>query len=230
MRKWLSTFVSTGSNVSSLLGLLTMSWGAVMAALIAILAYISGYATKLIHDSAIHDAGTLFIFLLWSWVGITILARGSRPILTRQVARLEHGLAYEGMGIAHDPYQTGDDIMQIGIDLRNYSGVAVSYEVERFDITIKTRHVSSALNTNRTGTIPFGAARCYWAPAYPRNELRDFLSKTVDANVELLITYKPYNEERKRRLSMTFVLGLTFGDVGIIGINDRIIDQKEEDA
>ena len=230
MPKWLSRLFNTTNNLSAITALLTTSWGAVMAIIVGVAAYISGYASSIVHNHEVRDASTIAMFFLWAWVGIRLSYQSTSPLLVKQSIRLEHGLSFEGMAYADNHNPAKDIAMQIGVNFRNYSGVALIYEVERFDVRIKTRHISSEGNSDRGGLIPFGAARCYWAPAYPRSEIKDFLQQDAEAIVDLSVVYKPFNENRKRRMKMKFGIGLIFNESGLIGASDRILSQTEEEA
>jgi len=228
MSKWLSRFAKTGWLANLLVNaiyLLGTNWVLTLSTLIAIVTVISRTTAEIVGNSHIQLAAISFLVVMWTLIGLLFLKDRKSPVKTIRIPSLAYGLGFENFRIG---FERGNDhaCYQIGVVLRNVSGVALRYTVEQLEVRIKARSMNNKKTQDKGGIIPFGVARSYWCDAFPKSEVADFIDKKCSGTIDLVVAYGPYNGATCRRLAMSFTGEFLINEAGQIA--DRIVTEKEE--
>ena len=151
MRKWFDKLSAVGSFLSNALTLLTSGWGVALSAALAVAAWLSGHAAAIVNNSEIKAAVLIFVFLLWSYIGIDTVVTRNKPRPMKRVASLDYGLAVEDISPIFVPQS--EFSLQFIISVRNVSGEPIEYRIKSFDTYLKSRH--SAVDAEKIGAISF---------------------------------------------------------------------------
>ena len=139
-----------------------------------------------------------------------------------------YGLTWEGLVPIFNP--KGEEPLQFGIQLRNFSSGPIRYHIEKFQVLIGDRTSPIGKPVRPTNFLPRGGARLYRTQAFKRESLKEFFGKKTTGTVEFSIAYGHPDMPPVRRLKMTLEINLEFSLNGEppLGFSDGIIEESDE--
>jgi hypothetical protein len=113
--------------LADLLTILTQNWGVLVSAAFAIWAGLSKATFRFLNDPHVQTIGNLFIWTLWTYIGLSFLYRIHTGIKTQPYVDYAFGVIIEGIGLAVD--QQDDGNFQPSISFRNVVNGAIKIQV-----------------------------------------------------------------------------------------------------
>ncbi len=196
-----------GTALANVLTLITTNWPLAMSAIVAIWTALSDWAFGLASNARLHVAVLVFLALLWTFVGITVLIDRRRPRSVRTHPDYRYGLTFEGINPNIDA-QNDVGWLTFGIQLRNFSQAPILVRFDHFDVRIGTRAIPKATQKNVTGYLPRGGGRVMSVPPFKKEDVKEFFGKRVTGTAEFAILYGHPESEPVRKLRMTIDITL----------------------
>jgi hypothetical protein len=166
-----------------------------------------------------------FLACLWTFLGLSLVARRNNTVKVQIEPSYGYSLAYEGLGIAFEE-DNEEAALQLGLNLRNVGSGPLRYKFERFDVIVENRTIGRNVPLSG-GFIPRAAARVYKHPAFRKQDIKDFIGTTANGFVEISVVYGNPELPPVRRLKMKIdvYMRLSTG----FSIADNIVDESDEE-
>jgi hypothetical protein len=223
-----------GTATANILTFITTNWGLAVSVIVAAGAASIDWLRDLALTPATYVGIGVFLAVLWTTIGITVLIDRRRPRIVQTHTDYRWGLTFEGfltryIGASDPSPEPG--ALHFGVLLRNYLPGPVRYEFEHIDIRIGTRAIPRILPGTLFGFMTRGAGRTSTIRGFVQGELKEFWNKTeaTIGSAEFWITYGPAEGPPVRRLKMrleTHMLILQDGNA--FGWQDNIISEIDE--
>jgi len=228
---WLRGLGPIGTTVANVLVFLTTNWVLVMGALLSIWAALSDWTVGVLQNPRIQVAVFVFIAILWTYIGITVLVDRRKPRIVRSHQDYRYGLTFEGIFPNWDPRGDAEAAFQFSLLLRNYSMGPIKYGIEHFDVRIGSRALPEWKNEGKTVYIPRGGAKMSSAVPFKNDDIKEFYGKEVTGTAKFSIAYGHPEETPVRRLKMIIELTLVFNtekEPPTLGFNTNILEESDE--
>src|SRR6266851_4409190 len=95
--KWLRGFGPVGGSAADALAFLTNNWVLTMSTIIALWAAFTEWAVAFVQNPKVQTAALVFLFVLWTSVGITVLIDRRKPRVIKPDHDYRYGLTFEGL-------------------------------------------------------------------------------------------------------------------------------------
>src|SRR5712672_2357048 len=95
--RWLRGLGPIGGTAADALAFLTNDWVLTVSTIIGLWASLTDWPVGLVQNPKIQTAALVFLFVLWTSIGITILIDRRRPRITKAVQDYLYGLTFEGL-------------------------------------------------------------------------------------------------------------------------------------
>ena len=224
---------SFGNFLANLLSLLTAQWGIAVSVVIGLVAASWQWLTGIVLNPATIAGVGVFLALLWTFIGITVLVDRRKPRTVRPYTDYRYGLTFEGLQPRYTPsdapvFEPGS--LHFAILLRNFLQSPIRYDFEDIDIRLDTRAAPVISRGTLTGFMARGAGRTSTIRGFLQNHLREFYgSEPVRGMVEFSIVYGPPEGPPVRRLKMSIEIHVILMDEGrSLGWQDGIVAESDE--
>lgn len=120
MSKWLQQLKKSGGAIgllADLLSLLGQNWGAVVSLILALGFGVFDWAFRFLQDAHVQTFGEVFLWSLWSYIGISILYRLHNGIKTSPVVDYAFGVIIESLVPQVETEEDGS--FQLVVNFRN---------------------------------------------------------------------------------------------------------------
>ena len=227
--KWLRGFGPVGGSAADALAFLTNNWVLTMSTIIALWAAFTEWAVAFVQNPKVQTAALVFLFVLWTSVGITVLIDRRKPRVIKPDHDYRYGLTFEGlMPLLTDAFDKDDSELGFGIQLRNYSSGPIKYTVEDFDVRIGNRAVPKLKKGALVGFMARGAGRISNGGAFKRSDFAQLVGQRLEGTVNLSITYGHPELAPVRKLSISIGLTLEIRAAEPLLFGVSIIDESDQ--
>jgi hypothetical protein len=171
--RWLRGLGPVGGTAADALAFLTNNWVLTMSTIIALWAAFTEWAVAIVQNPKVQTAALVFLFVLWTSIGIAILIDRRKPRIIKTDQDYRYGLTFEGLLPALGAeFDKDDRELGFSITLRNYSSGPIKYTVDDFDVRIGNRALPKLKKGVLVGFMARGAGRSiqekrlcsgYWA-------------------------------------------------------------------
>ena len=221
----LRTSGKIGSYFADLLGI--MSWLGVTVTLIGTaLITLSSAALNWIDRPAVYIPAAVFLFFLWTFIGVAILRAKQKP----QTVRIAHEYAYSiipdsatlslGQFAPNAPANAGEDAISIIYNFRNVSAGPLRLVVEEFRVVLDGRTSADPETPKLELMFARLAPKSLRSGGIPRNKEKKHLLGTVS----IKFYYGPPDGEFLRVYALKTELQVGFDESGLIGaLQDRTV-------
>lgn len=224
-----------GSAIANLLTFLTTNWQVVASAIAAIGAGAIGWLRALVLSPAAVAAAVLFLTVLWTIVGITVLLDRRRPRAIRPHVDYRYGLTFEGFIPRYIlPSLSFPDAgsLHFAFMVRNFTQSPMKYEIEHVDIRLGTRAIPRVPSGTIKGFMARGAGRMSSIRGFTKDQLAEFYNNgnnPAKGSVEVLYVYGPPDGSPERRLRIDIEIYVMLEKDGeSFGWQDSIISEEDE--
>ena len=227
-----------GNALANALAVLTANWPVAMSAIAAILAGALDWLRGVALSPPFVTAVWVFLAVLWTIVGITVLIDRRRPRFVISHMDYRYGLTYEGMqprylGV-NDPLPDAGSLHFVFM-IRNFSPGPIRYEVENLEVRLGTRATPKIQRGTLSGFMARGAGRTSQIKGFTKEQLKEFY-KHSDVNdpakgtIEISYLYGPPDGPPVRRLRMSLEFWVMFNQEGAgpLGWQDGIKSEDDE--
>jgi hypothetical protein len=228
--RWLRGLGPVGGTAADALAFLTNNWVLTMSTIIALWAAFTEWAVAFVQNPKVQTAALVFLFVLWTSIGITFLIDRRKPRVIKASQDYLYGLTFEGlfpaMGASFDK---DDDELRFGLQLRNFSSGPIKYTVEDFDVRIGNRALPRLQKGALVGFMARGAGRTSHGAPFKRGDFKQLLGQLLEGTANFVITYGHPEQTPVRRLSISIGLYLQIpeGD-NPIGFGANILQETDE--
>jgi hypothetical protein len=187
--------------VASVLAIITANWPVAISVATAVVAASWTSAVEFIHSPVVLVAVGVFLALLWTIIGITILIDRRKPRSVKSTPDYRYGLTFEGLTPNFDVLHE-DGWLSFGVQIRNFSQAPIRYEIKQFDLRLETRTLPK-LKMPPPAYVARGAGRTATAGAFKKTDIQEFFGKRVKGTAEFDIVYGHPEDDPLRRLQVT---------------------------
>jgi hypothetical protein len=228
--KWLRGLGPVGSTLADALAFLTNNWVLTMSALMSIWAAFTEWTFVLVQNPRFQNAVFVFLSLLWTSIGITVLIDRRKPRTVKAEHDYRYGLTFEGlMPALSGPFDTDDSELGVGIQLRNFSSGPIKYTIEELDVRIGNRALPILKKGSLFGFMARGAGRTSYSPAFKRRDFKDFVGQRLEGTANFSITYGHPELPAVRKLSISMAVHLEIPtEPGPVGFGANILDESDQ--
>jgi hypothetical protein len=213
-----------GNFLSNAITILTTNWGLVVSVIVGLIASSWDWTISFVQRPSAQVGIIVFLAILWTYIGISAVARRNRPVWVRAFDDYAYGLAYEGIGFGLNT-DADDAALQIALSLRNVGPGPIKYVIERYDVIIGNRTIGNK-GQGHTGFIPRAVVRHCRHPAFLKKDIGEFLGKDVQGTLEVSLVYGHPDRAPTRRLKLNVDLHLNLGKDQ--GLADVIRSESDE--
>jgi hypothetical protein len=200
-----------------------------MSTIIGLWASVTDWAVGLVQNPKVQTAALVFLFVLWTSIGIAVLIDRRKPKVVKAVQDYLYGLTFEGLVPAIAPdFDKDDGELRFGIQLRNFSTGPIKYTVEDFDVRIGNRALPKLKKGDLVGFMARGAGRTSHSPAFKRSDFKQLLGQSLEGTANFSITYGHPEQPPVRRLSVSINLLLQIPENGPIGFGAGILEEADQ--
>ncbi|MCK7475854.1 MAG: hypothetical protein MZV49_25480, partial [Rhodopseudomonas palustris] len=163
---------------------MSANWGPVASAIVAVLVSVWTTASHFVQITEVQIAAAVFLFSLWTLIGVSILSSRRKPILIKSYEDYQYALTFEGLVPHYDP-NSEKATLGFGLTLRNFSPHPIKYTIEQFDVEFNKRSlpvVKGALGAY----VPRGGVRVSRNVPFEKDDIKDYVGKEVKAQSRLL--------------------------------------------
>jgi hypothetical protein len=225
--KWLRSLGWLGNLLGYLIFIATTNWVLVMSAIVGIWLGVSQWGVRFVHNANVQTVVIVFLVTLWTIIGLLVLRDRRKPIITQPYQDYRYGLTYEGCVPLYFPQK--EELLQFGLQLRNYSSGPLRSQLENFQILIDDRILPYDKSTPLTTIMPRGGFRIFRTPPFKRSSLKDFFGQRKIGRADFSILYGDPEQPPIRRLKMTLELILEFKEDGSsLAYADNILEESDK--
>ncbi|HTC84972.1 MAG TPA: hypothetical protein VK683_11485 [Rhizomicrobium sp.] len=238
--KWLRSFGAWGGHAATVLTFLTTNWGLTLATILAVGTWLNKWAWGLVVTPAIYASAGVFLFVLWTIVGLTYLFDRRRPREIRAHLDYRYGLTFEGFGpqfISSDAGVPQAGCVGFSTQIRNFTPGPIKYSLEAADIRIDNRANPKYKANTTKGYMARGGGKTVSPGHYPAKEIKDFYGAgAVEGTADIAITYGPPDGPPIRRLKISLEFAISIPTDGILnpllghqlGWSYNIVSEEDE--
>jgi len=124
--------------IADVISVFSTNWGLVLSFIIATGAGFWKYTYDFLSDPRVQITGNVFLWLFWTYIGVSILRRLSAGIKTIPVPDFERGVAIEQWQPVYD-HNSEDAAFQLGVTVRNVTNLPMRIIVDEFRVIIDNR-------------------------------------------------------------------------------------------
>jgi hypothetical protein len=190
MGKFFSRITAAGTLGATIITYLTAGWGVLISAALAIVVWAWASLSAWIAAPAVQSAGYVFLFSLWTYIGLSTIIGARKPRLTSTVPDYRYGLTFEGIFPNFLPTNE-PAALQFGLQFRNFSSGPLQYHVEYFDFRIGSRSSPKVKRGELTSYLPRGAGRTSSAVPFSKKDIVEFFGTSVSGTLDFAVTYGP---------------------------------------
>lgn len=225
LQKFLRGLGPLGSLVANLLSFLTTNWVVTMTTVVSIAAGLSDWAVEFVHRPGVQTCGIVFLVLLWTWVGLTVLIDRRRPRAISTHPDYRYGLVFEGFIPTFVPTNAGMPSpggMLFSIQIRNFSPSPVKYVLESCDIRIGSRTHDKYEPNKISGYMARGSGRQARIGGFPPGTLNEFFGneEPTKGTADFAVCYGPPDGPSVRRLKLSLDFLLVFPKDGAVNASE----------
>jgi hypothetical protein len=205
--------------LSDILQVCTTNWGVIVSALLAFGAVLWQGAYAIITNTKAQVFGGVFLWSVWTYIGLSLLYRFHRGIRTSVIIDYSHAIIVENLSIAYDE-ESESSALQVCLGIRNVANGPIKIEVQEFRNIIDGR------------TIPDSPVITMIAPRMgPRGIMsgtfkKDAIKDRADGHLTLLLHYGPPDGPVVRKFKLRAKITLRIGET--TGVGNMI--ESEEDS
>ena len=225
--KFLRSLGSLGSAAANAIAFLTANWVVVVTVAASIAAGLSDWAIGLVLRPGVQAALIVFIALLWTAIGITVLADRRKPREIKAAQDYRYGLTFEGLQPNIQP-DLPDLFLGFAVQFRNYSSGPIRYTIDHADIRIGTRSLPRYVRGTATAYMARGGAKVSGFIPFKHQDVSEFFGRSVDGSAEFGIVYGHPEHAPVRRLFIVMELTMHFPQEGFpLAFGANIIQETD---
>jgi hypothetical protein len=201
-----------------------------MSTVIGLWASFTDWAVALIQNPKIQTAAIVFLVVLWTSIGITVLIDRRKPRVTKADQDYRYGLTFEGLmlHLLGTDFDKDDSELGFGIQLRNFSSGPIKYTVEDFDVRVGNRALPRVKKGALIGFMARGSGRTSNSGSFKRSDFSQVIGRRLEGTANLLISYGHPERPPVRRMSISIALILEIPESGPIGFGANIIEESDQ--
>jgi hypothetical protein len=228
--KWLRGLGPIGSTAADILTFLTNNWVLTMSTIIALWASFTDWAVAMVQNPKVQTAALVFLVLLWTIVGITVLIDRRKPRITKSEHDYRYGLTFEGfVPLINDAaFDKDDSQLRFGISVRNFSSGPIKYTVDELDVRIGNRALPKLKKGELFGFMARGAGRTSASPAFKRGDFKELIGQQLEGTANFSISYGHPELPPVRRLLIVMTIVLHIPESGIPGFGTNILEETDQ--
>src|SRR6266436_540543 len=227
--KWLRGLGPIGGTAADALAFLTNNWVLTVSTLISLWASLTDWAVAFVQNLRVQTAALVFLFLLWTSIGITVLIDRRKPRVIKAAQYYLYGLTFEGLLPALGAeFDKDDSELGFAITLRNYSSGPIKYTVDDFDVRIGNRALPKLKKGVLIGFMARGAGRTSNAGAFKRSDFAQVIGQRLEGTVNISISYGHPELLPVRRLSVSMAIILEIPAVGPLLFGANILEESDQ--
>ena len=238
LQRFLRGLGPIGSFIANILSFLTVNWVVTVTTLISLWASLSDWAVAFVNAPGTRTFAFVFLVLLWTWIGLTVLIDRRRPRSVSTYPDYRYGLVFGGLTPNFVPTNTTmpePGGLQFAVQLQNFSPVPIKYVLENFDIRIGSRTHEKYEPNSLSGYMARGSGRQARLLGFPSGTLNEFFGKeATKGTADISLCYGPPDGPPVRRLRISLELHLVFPKDGAavdgvgLGYGDSIKSEVDE--
>ena len=212
-----------------------------MTALFATGVAVSSWARAIVLSPITDAAAGIFLFLLWTIIGISVLIDRRKPRLVQAHHDYRYGLTFEGFVPAfpgaNSSIHSQRGVLAFSLLIRNYSPGPIKYMLEAAEVHIETRSLPKYKSNSLTGYLPRGGGKQLRPGGFPGGNMAEFYGKgEIKGTADLSVTYGPPDGPPIRRLKIGIEMTMIFPDRGnvdaakgvALAYSDNILLEEDE--
>jgi hypothetical protein len=223
---WFGGLGRVGTFIANALAILATNWVVVVSVLLALWASLEDWATAFVTKPSTQTFLIVFLALLWTSIGLVVLADRRKPREVRATQDYRYGLTFEGVVPLYNPTEN-EGTLALGITLRNYSSGPIRYDIDSLDLRIGTRSLPKVEKGILYGHMARGAGRTSMPAAFNKSDIAEFMGKRPTGTLEVSILYGHPEHPPVRRLRIIFDLLFVFSETNL-GFSANIKEEKDE--
>jgi hypothetical protein len=209
--------------VADVLQVLMQNWGLVLSVAIGLGAGLWDTAFRLLNDPHVLTIGRVFLWTLWSYLGVSLLLRVHRGIKVIEEIECIHAVNIEQLFLAFDPTAASSNV-QIVAQYRNVSNRAIKLRVEDLRVVLDRRTIQEEDGKGAPFPeliIPRIATKAVRSGPFNREELQERSEGLLDIAIE----YGPHDGEFCRKYRHRSRIYVNLGERP--GITNHIISEVD---
>ncbi|SDS13118.1 hypothetical protein [Bradyrhizobium canariense] len=224
--KWLRTYGVLGSAAATTVALLAANWVVAVTVAASIYVGLSSWAIDFVHRPDVRAATFVFLVLLWTYIGFTVLIDRRRARIVKSEQDYRYGLTFEGFQpIAGPDFDHDDSELRFGILVRNYSSGPIKYTLDDLDVRIGNRALPHLLKGVLFGFMARGAGRTSYSPAFKRSDFKQLVGQQLEGTAKFTIVYGHPERPPVRRLTISLSIILMIPESGPFGFGSSILEE-----
>ncbi len=201
--------------LADLLTVATQNWGAILALALALGATVSRHAFAFLSDVHVQMFGSVFIWALWSYIGLSLLYRLHNGLTVSTRVDYKYAVIIDGLTIGINKEASAKDpAVQVTVNLRNVANGAIALQVLEFRLIISGRTYPPE-EPMKTIVLPRIGPRSVTSRAFAR-EVLDDEALTV-GHLDMILQYGPAEEAFERKYRVRLKLHIQTEPAGVVG-------------
>jgi hypothetical protein len=218
-----------GSTAADVLTFITNNWVLTVSTIIGLWASVTDWAIALVQNPKVQTAALVFLFVLWTSIGITVLIDRRKPRMIKSEQDYRYGLTFEGLlPSLGAEFDSDDSELGFGIQLRNFSSGPLKYTVEDFDVRIGNRALPKLKKGVLFGFMARGAGRTSHAGTFKRSDFAQLIGQRLEGTANFSVTYGHPESPPVRRLSIAMAIILEIPAIGPIHFGSNILEELDQ--
>lgn len=223
-------FQQSDRPVNLLLGTgigIVANWGLIVSILVGLWAYFWGNSVQIIHSPDVQFGVVVFLVALWTYIGISTVARRNKA----QLIRSEHSISYGLTFLTINPiFQKRDDgySLQFEVMVQNFTAGPIKFSVEKFTTILDNRTLPEPEENKASIFMPRGALRGSRNVPFQNKDLKDLIGKQVKGRIEISLLYGHVEGKMERRLIEKLDVYVEMNENGTIGLANVIVGERDE--
>ena len=199
-----------------------------MTVVASIYVALSDWALAFANRDDVRTAAVVFLVILWTCVGISILIDRRRPRTVKSEQDYRYGLTFEGFHpVIGAEFDQDDSELRFAIQLRNFSSGPIKYMLEDVDIRIGNRALPLLLKGTLFGFMARGSGRTSTTSAFKRRDFKELVGHRLEGTAKFIIVYGHPEMPPVRQLTITMSLVLEIPEKGPFGFGSNILGESD---
>lgn len=150
--KYLRSLGTIGAWIADTAQFITTNWVVTMSAIFTIISGLFDSVILWLQKPYVYTSAGVFLFFLWTFIGLSILRRNSKPILTKGVPDYSYGIIQQGVAEAligdfpNGHQNAGMKGLSVGLGFCNMSNGPIRLKTEDLRVVINGRTTDDSPN------------------------------------------------------------------------------------
>ncbi len=206
---------------------LSTPWVVVMGTLITTVTTAVTVGTAWLEKPSVHAVALTFLVLLWTWIGLVVLADRNRPKPVIVQKDLSYGIIVEAVAANYNSFDENDNMLSFSVSIRNFTPSALYYEFKKFEIFVSKRIIRTQVGFFH-GLLQRGGAKTSTSTAFTKDDLKDLIGKELLGTMDLEIAYGLPGETFARIFKVNLKLHLNFKTEPFLAFANTIEAESDE--